>query len=515
MIYAFDAFELDTRRIELRKDGAPVHVEPRAFQLLQLLIEERDRAVSRDDIIDTVWGGRIVSEAAISTALKSARQAVGDTGEAQRVIKTLRGLGFRFVAKVRQQAPAAPAPTAPQADLAAKKDPRPSIVVVPFDAIGADGRHPELPSAITHDVIQAMSRLRWLRVIARATAFQMTGHSAAEIRSKLGVKYSLSGTIERRGPRLVIGVELVDLAREAVIWVERFEGALDDIHQLRADIANGAVASIETHISRHEARFLQSTPTEHLDAWSAYHLGLVNMYRFTPTGTAKALHLFGRAVTLDPGFAKAHAGLSFAHFQNAFNRYDGVDVAAETQSALKTADRSLELDGLDHFGTFVRGRAAWLSGDLDQGLAWVNRSTEINPNFAQGHYTAGLLGVVTDTDVDFLGASDRATNLSPLDPLLYGFLGTRALGLMAQGHYASAADWADRSAHAPGALIVMDLIAVVANELAGRTGAARHWATRARTRRPEITQQHLFDALPFRSKPFRALATKALARHGL
>ncbi|MDW3221635.1 MAG: hypothetical protein R8G34_01900 [Paracoccaceae bacterium] len=187
--------------------------------------------------------------------------------------------------------------------------------------------------------------------------------------------------------RLHITLELLDLVRGSVIWVDQFAGAMDDIHDLRARIVNGTVASIETRISQHEARFAQGTPTESLDAWSAFHVGLVNMYRFSHAGNERAIAMFDQAIALDPTFAKAHAGRSFAHFQNAFNAYPGVDKSQAAHMALATAERSLELDEMDHFANFVRGRASWLAGDLEQALDWVLRSTEINPNFSRKYTT--------------------------------------------------------------------------------------------------------------------------------
>lgn len=517
MIFAFDDYELDTQLHELRHRSDVVNVEPKVFALLCLLVEHRAKAVSRDEIVEAVWDGRIVSEATISSAIKFARRVIGDTGAAQRRIKTLRGFGFRFVGEVDMRMPASVVP-APDLDVIATEPPKskqPSIVALPFDLLGEGLELPTLSRAIVHDVIQALSRLRWLRVIARATAFQLSGHPLSELAARLDVNYCLTGTIEVEHEHVVITVELVDLIRDRLIWIDRLEGRLDDVHDLRAQIVRGTVASIETRISQHEARFAAATPTENLDAWTAFHVGLSNMYRFTQAGNDRAIGLFDQAITLDPSFAKAYAARSFVHFQNAFNVYPGVDKAVEIKRALEAAERSLELDELDHFANFVRGRASWLTGDLEQGLEWVLRSTSINPNFAQGYYTGGLLGVLSDGSVDFESASDRAMLLSPLDPMLYGFHGIRALGYLTDKNYADAARWADRSANAPWALAVMDLVAVIANDLAGETDAAKKWAHRAKSRHDGIDSNYLFTALPFRDQEFRGTATRVLARYGM
>ncbi|MCY4333463.1 MAG: winged helix-turn-helix domain-containing protein [Litoreibacter sp.] len=517
MEYRFEDFTLSTSRVELRSEAGLVDLEPKTFDLLSFLVKNHHRAVSKDEVLEAVWPGVFVSDASISQALKQLRRALGDDGRNQKFIKTLRGKGFRFVADVTEVSlkPAIPQDIQPTSPQGQQKQQLPGVAVLPFDLVGEENGDLVLAMAVAHDVIQALSRLHWLRVIARASAFQLKGRPLGEVAEHLGVKYCLTGTIERLPDRLVIAAELVDLSRNSVVWVDQFEGPIDDVHDLRAKIVRGTMASIEMRISQHEARFAQSDATESLDAWSAFHVGLIHMYRFTQSNNARAISLFDRAISLDSTFAKAHAALSFAHFQSAFNVYDGTDKSGSAKLAVAAAERSLELDEFDHFANFVRGRACWLTGDLERGLGWVSRSIEINPNFAQGHYSQGLLGVLSDTDIDFLGASDQATLLSPTDPLMYGFHGIRALGYLHEGAYADAAIWADKSARAHNSLVVMDLVAVIANDLAGNGDAAQRWASRAHDRHPGISSAYLFDALPFRNPDFLAKATQVLGKYGV
>ena len=522
MNFVFGEFELDTKLYEIRRAGEVVRVEPQAFNLLHFLIQNRERAVTRDEIVDEIWDGRIVTEAAISTCIKAARQAVGDSGSEQRWIKTVRGRGFRFVGDVVEE-PSIAVVT----DESAVIEPPvlhepveridPSIAVIPFDVIGDPGRHSAISEALAHDIIQAISRLRWLRVIARGSAFRFRSgrDDFGKIRDSLGVRYCLTGSIELGDPHISINVELVDLVRNSGIWIDRFGGRLDDVHELRARIVEQTVASTETQISQYEARLAQTTTTENLDAWSAFHIGLANMYRFNDVGTSKAVSMFQHAIKLDPLFARAHAGLSFAHFQNAFNGYPNTDKAAAIKGSFAASERALELDSLDPFCNFVKGRAHWLTGNVDQSLGWLERAVEINPNFAQGHYATGVAALMAGMPFDSHGAAERALALSPIDPLLYGFYGVRALTYIAEGDYEAAATWANRAAIAPGALSVMDLVAVVANELAGDPAFAKKWAERAQAHNPGINAAYFFEALPFQSGAVRQAITSALSRHGL
>src|SRR4051812_26874836 len=179
MIHVFDAFELDPARVELRRNGAPVHVELQVFALLVLLVENRERMVSKDEIIEKVWDGRIVSDAAVSSRIKSARQALGDDGATQRAIRTVHGQGLRFVAQVRTIVPRedAPSPVSGGSDAPAPilGEARPSIAILPFRLLGAPGPHAAIADAIPHDLIASLSRLRWLFVIARGSSFRFRG----------------------------------------------------------------------------------------------------------------------------------------------------------------------------------------------------------------------------------------------------------------------------------------------------------------------------------------------------
>ena len=331
MLWRIGPFELDGERFELRRDGAAVAVEPQVLSVLMHLIVHRDRLVTRDELVDSVWNGRIVSDAAISSRIKSARHALGDSGERQTMIRTVHGKGFRFVHDVETALPAAaeaaPAPAAPA---------RPSIAVLPFNLVGVAGQHGVIAEALPHDIITELSRLRWLFVIARGSSFQLRAvdPDIGQVGSVLGVNYCLTGTIEVIGARLVISVELADTRDRGVIWSDRHNVVADEIHAVRAHISASVIAALEVQIPRHEAQIARLRAPEQLDAWSSYHLGLQHMYRFNQADNAEALRLFEHAVVREPEFARAHGGLSFCHFQAAFVGYAGDSAAARTAARI-------------------------------------------------------------------------------------------------------------------------------------------------------------------------------------
>lgn len=522
MIYAFGHYELDLATVELRAGGTLVDLEPQVFALLALLVANSERVVSKDEIIEKVWDGRVVSDAAVASRVKTARQAVGDDGKSQQFIRTIHGNGYRFVAKARAQRTATPAIESNKADpglvdMVHRLDrmSRPSLAVLPFRYIAGDERYAALASALPDELITDLSRLRWLLVTARGSSFRLRVPEAdfGEIGRLLGVRYCLSGTVEVSGDRLVILVDLVDTCDGAVVWADRFSGRIDDVHAMREQIRSQVLMALEIRIPLHEASLARLAAVENLDAWSAYHLGLQHLYRFNRIDNSAAMNLFQRAATLDPTFARANAGLSFVHFQSAFMHYTH-DITGAINQGRRFAERGLELDPLDPFVNFTMGRTYWLEGDLETSLSWLERATDISPHYAQGIYARAWTEALAGKALDGREHVDLAMRLSPLDPLHYAMLATRALTHLASDEDEQAAHWAERGARSPGAHVLIGVIAAAAHTLAGDTARATFWAGNVRQRNDSLTREVFFQSFPMRSDSMRTKMDRALGELG-
>ncbi len=529
MIYEFDEFELDLGLGELRRAGVAEALEPQVFNLLVYMVEHRDRLVSRDELLEKLWDGRIVSDAAIASRIRDARKALGDDGKAQRYIRTLHRRGFRFANEVtiRATRPACDAPriaiaervadASPIATATASTDPaaRPSIAVLPFHVIGEAGPYASLAEALPHDLIIELARLRWLLVTARGSSFRFRSPhpDLAEVGRLLNVRYCLVGTVMAFERRLDIITELTDTDSGEVVWADRHAGSIDDIHALRTEIRTTLLTALEIEIPLHEAARARLQGSDNLDAWSAYHLGLQHIYRFNRRDNLAAAEFFRRAVELDPGFARAHAGLSFVHFQTAF-LHQSEDIPGEIEKARGHAQHGLDLDPLDPFVNFTMGRTYWLQGDLEQGLSWLERATALSPNYAQGIYARAWTESLAGRELDGRRHVDLAMRLSPLDPLHYAMIATRAFTHMAVNEHREAAEWAERAARAPGAHVLIAMIAVAALTLAGDHDGAQRWARDVKARNPMLTSDDFFRAFPMQREEMRAGVLAALRASG-
>jgi TolB-like protein/DNA-binding winged helix-turn-helix (wHTH) protein len=529
MIYQFGLFELDLTTVELRENGKARDLEPQVFALLAVLVENRERLVSKDEIIDKVWDCRVVSDAAVASRVKSARQALGDDGKSQRFIRTIHGRGYRFVAKAKASQGGENIGTTELAGGALAKDrasdtegpegsggacSRPSLAVLPFRPIGG-GKYAALALALPDELITALSRLRWLLITARGSSFrlQAADSDVREVGALLRVRYCLSGTVEVLGRNIAVAVELADTRDAGIVWGDRFSGRIDDVHAMRADICSHVLMALEIQIPVHEASLARHRANENLDAWSTYHLGLQHLYRFNRLDNTAATSLFQRAVTLDSGFARAYAGLSFMHFQTAFMRYSD-DIATEILQARRHAERAVELDPLDPFVNFTMGRTYWLEGDLETALGWLERATTISPHYAQGLYARAWTQVLAARPRESRANVDLAMRLSPLDPLHYAMQGTRAFTHMAIGEDVEAADWADRAARSPGAHVLIAMISAAAHALALEAPRAAYWAANVRARNSSLTRADFSRAFPMQSEAMRARVLGALERLG-
>jgi TolB-like protein len=387
--------------------------------------------------------------------------------------------------------------------------------VLPFAGAGDIDTLAIVGQALPQEIINELARLRWLLVIARSSSFRFAAANpdVRQIGQALGVGYVLHGTMALASGRLAADVELVDTRDASLVWSEHFEVPVDSVQFLHSAIVTSVVAALEFHVPLHEAERARQSSADTLAAWSAYHLGLQRMFRFTAADNAAAGGLFAHAIACEPGFARAHAGLSFVRFQEAFLDYG--DAATAVVAAREAADCAVQLDPLDPFANASMGRAHWLSGDLDTGLGWLDRATLLSPNYAQGVYarawTHSLLGHGTEGQRDV----DQAMLLSPLDPLRYAMLATRALSHLVREEYEQAAHWGERGAREPGAHALIAVIAAACHALNGDDARAQAWCRDAERRQPSVSCQRFFQSFPFVDPALRKEIAGALQRSGL
>ena len=317
MRYRFEEFAFDIDRRELHRGAEVVSITPQVFDLLEYLIRNRERVVSKDDLINAVWNGRIVSDAALTTRLNAVRAAIGDTGDEQRLIKTLPRKGFRFVGQVREaREVAGPNPGDPPESALALPD-KPSIAVLPFVNMSGDPEQEYFADGMVEEIITALSRFKSLFVIARNSSFTFKGRAVdiKEVGRRLGVRYVLEGAVRKASGKVRITGQLIDAVTGAHIWADRFERDLTDVFALQDEVTVAVVSTIQPKLFQAETEMATRRRPENLTAYDFFVRARQQYYLFTREGVAEGLRLAHRALELDPrfGLAAALAGLRHMH----------------------------------------------------------------------------------------------------------------------------------------------------------------------------------------------------------
>ena len=371
---------------------------------------------------------------------------------------------------------------------------RASVAVIPFqDGQGGTDR-PGWADALAHDVIVRLARLRSLFVIAEGTvsALKERQLSAEASGRMLNVDYVVAGSVRVRGDRLSVEVQLDETRTARLVWSERFDQPRDEAFEVIDEIGNRIVASIASEIETNERNRAILKPPSSLDAWEAYHRGLWHMYRFTRVDNEAAQRFHEQAVSLDPTFSRAHAGLSFTHWQSAFQGW--ADREPEIGRALEAARRGMLADDRDPAVHWAQGRALWLRGLHDPSVLELQQAVDLSPNFAQGHYSLAFVQAQAGDPLAAIAAADRSRSLSPFDPLLFGMLGARAIALVRLGRYAEAAEAAARAAARPNAHAHIFAVAAFSLALHGSLEDARAHAAATWRILPGYTFAHFRHA---------------------
>ena len=448
MQFLFRDHLLDTDRRELSREQVPVSVEPQVFDLVVHLMENRDRVVSKDELIDKIWHGRSVSESTLTSRINAARKAVGDNGASQALIRTIARKGFRFVGDVETKlAAAAPEPgrwiPAPQATLALPD--RPAIAVLPFTNMSGDREQDYFSDGISEDIITALSKLRWFFVVARNSSFVYKGRAVHmhEVARELGVRYVVEGSVRRSGERVRISAQLNDVSTGSHLWAERYDRELADIFAVQDDITEAIVAAIEPQLYTAESFRAGQKPPGSLDAWDLVMRALSHYWRITREDNAAAQGLLEKAVAIDPAYGKALGLLATSHIFGAHMGW--ADMAATVPVAERAALAAVEADREDAWAHHGLAYTYLFRRRFDDALAEFELTLRLNPNFAMAHAFYGVTLCYAGRWQDGDAAARRALRLSPRDPLAAIYCGVAAYAQFIGRNYEGAVQMARES----------------------------------------------------------------------
>jgi TolB-like protein len=505
MIFSFENWELDTGTYELRQDGRQCLVEPQAFNILAFLLDNSDRVVSRDELLEELWQGRVVSDATLSTGIKLARQAIGDDGRTQRLIKTVHGRGFRFVGKVAQTGAnvtplraAMPAPAAPGLT---------SMALLPFDVFANDPELEYFADGLVEDLTTLLARTPGLLVISRSSSFAYKGThpSAAQVREDMGVDCMLEGSLRLTADQVRINVQLINTADGSHLWARRFDRPAMQMRELQDEIINAIGQVLEPELVRISYTNARSRDCDQ-DARLLYQQanGLLALKGWHPDTFAEAVSLLRRSIAIDPDFSRAHAYLALILALG-----HRIGLLLEREQALlegvRAADTALEMEDIDSTVLGFAGCALADLGQADRAMPILEKAIEQDPSNAQAWAALGAAKIADRKIKEGIDDLSQGIRISPLDNRLAVWGSFLAIGLMLNGDLdeatlaARAACRRDVRNHIPRIVLAAVLLA------ARKPGQARPAIAEAYRLHPELSAMEVKCLVGPRA--FRAIKT--------
>jgi adenylate cyclase len=424
--FLFADHMLDTDRRELRRGAEPIAVEPQVFDLLVYLVENRDRVVSKDDLIASVWGGRIVSDSTLTSRINAARKAVGDNGEDQRLIRTIARKGLRFVGGVRIQSNVDEPAHAAGAETNEIHEPgrpalrlpdRPAIAVLPFTNMSGDPEQEYFSDGLSEDIITLLSAWRSFPVIARNSsfAFKKQSRDIRMIARELSARYVIEGSVRKSSNRVRVTAQLVDADSGHHLWAKKFDGALDDVFALQDEITRQIVISVEPEMEKAELRKSETKRSTSLDAWDYFLRGRAFLHQLTPEDVLRARAMFEQALELDPQYSDAWAGLSSTYERDIL--FDVVeDRKAWEDKALEASRRAVALDNGSSFAHLALSGAFMWSNQHEQSIHETRMAVELNPSSVPAWLALGNRLDIVGEHEEGIALLEKSLQLNPHDP---------------------------------------------------------------------------------------------------
>jgi TolB-like protein/Tfp pilus assembly protein PilF len=447
--FLFGEHVLDTARRELRRGGEPIAVEPQVFDLLVYLLQNRERVVSKDDLLASVWGGRIVSEATLDSRIAAARRAVGDSGTAQSLIRTFARRGVRFAAEVQEEARSAAfaSEMAGEPGTAAipggeRQPPRLSIVVLPFTNLSNDPDQDYFADGITDDLTTDLSRISGSFVIARSTAFTYKGKAveARQVGRELGVRYVLEGSVRRSRSRVRVNAQLIDAETDAHLWAERFDRNIGDLFILQDEITSRIAVELNLELIAVEA----ARPTEHPDVLDYILRGRAVLLKPRTRDTCrKAINSFEHALALDPQSVEAQCRLSSILAGRVLDLMTD-SAAADLVRAEALVDHALAASPRYALAHAAKGHVLRAQNRWEEAIPEYEAALTLDHNLMSALTNLGWCKLYAGSIDQVTPLVEQAIRLSPRDPSIgyfYSLIGTVHL---LQSHIEEAIVWFER-----------------------------------------------------------------------
>ena len=563
---SFEGFELDASGYRLHRNGQPIHLERIPFELLCLLVERRGELVTREEIIERIWGKGVFIdiENGINTAVRKIRRALKDDADAPRFIVTVPARGYRFVASLDETETAVEEPAetetatakemkrpsenhwlkvlisigglaiavaavlltrhfslrSPAGSIQMAQKPAlplpniPSIAVLPFTNISGDVQQEYFSDGITNDLITDLSKGPDIFVIDRASTFTYKGKPVRvqDVSRELGVKYVLEGGVQKAGEKVRISVQLVDATTGANLWAERYDRPMKDIFELRDEIVRRIVTTLDLQLTLWEKHgVVVRKSTDNLEAYDDVLRGIEYSFSSTKQGNERAREMYEKAIELDPKYAGAYAQLAWTYYSDWILQWSPDPHALDRVFDL--AQQAVALDDSRPMGYILLNRVALYKRQYEQAISQIQRAIALDQNNAFAYFWLANTLALSGRPEDAIRVAEKAMRLDPRNRDSYLFL--IGLAYTEMGKYADAVPaFTKNVARYPNNGTAHGLLIVDYTEL-GRDKEARAEAAEFIRISPQYSMEVFEKRTPFKDRPFRDRVLADMRKAGL
>ncbi len=427
--FEFGEFTLDTGRGALLRDGRPVVVSNRGLSLLKALLNHSGSTVTKADLMEAAWPGTAIEESNLSVQIAALRKLLGTAEDGTEWIVTVPRVGYRFASSPTGQ----DNDVVPQFEQGSASS-RPAVAVLPF-TIGGGGHDKEyLADGITDDIIMALMRFRWFRVISRSSSFAFKGKAvdSRQVSRDLGARYLLEGSLRHASGRLRISAQLVDAETRGQLWAERYDVQLADVFAIQDEIAERVAGAIEPELLKTEARLATSRHTGNVTAWDLVRQGTWQFHKIARDSHYAARKLFRQACAIDPDLPEAHIWL--ARVNAGLIAYAWTDDAdAVIKEGMEAASRAIYLDGRDPYAHYAFAIASAYGRVPRLAVLAAEKAVSLNSSFALGYLVLGLSRLFDGRATEATAPLQHGLALNPNDPQNFVWYNLLALAQLFAG----------------------------------------------------------------------------------
>ena len=520
MLYTFDQFVLDTNRFEISKRGNALRTEPQVVELLTYLVRNRDRVVSRESMIEAVWKGRVVSDTAISQAIKNARKALGDDGRQQKFIRTIHKKGFSFVAQVEESAADAvdtESLTSVRYDRAAARGrgARLSIGVLGFSDLNHSSERRHFAEGLTEDLLTTLSKVSRLVVIAHPE-LPRSGIGFADPRrvgAEMKVNHVLCGSVRSDADRLRISVHLIDIESGQYLWAQRYECPNDRMFDVQDEITKEVVSALQVELTEGEQALLLSRGTQNIEAWQLTFQGQAAVLDHKQTDVRRGLRQLQAALELDETYALAWSALAVAHWKESLNEGWSESREDSLKLAVEASDRALELEPENAGILAMRSLILVSLRKFDEALELAKLALHLANSEANTIALAGITLRYCCQPEQAIAHTRKAMQLSPIYPAWYPY--GIAICYWMMNEIEPAVEYLQEALEIDPGLSLNYLVLAMIHAETGQDQEARYAVESILGIDPKFSSRAFTQGLPFSNPAIQARRERALKKAGV